>query len=328
MSASLHTSAATLDKPVLSRASVWTWRGNRWSFPNAYDVVRFVFASALLVAAALKMQALNSSVEAPAGWSKTARAFEVIIEWTVAVWIISGHAKGWARRASIVLLAAFLLFAGVHWFKGDQDCGCFGQIHLHPRWTFGFDGIALIALFALGKGHTAWSSDSHRNGAKIKRSALALAVGVVLPALTFVLSGHSARLIADSTRVVVLEPFAWKGLQFPLLNSIASATPDLARGRWIVVLADQNCHTCRDYVARTDLASLAEAGPIHQEPANVVLVYLATESFQENSFQVSIPVMRMKRDVIYVFEGPFLLFLSNGIVDDVSKPHESRIARK
>ena len=309
MAATLHPSPADLHN--LAPGDICARQINRWLVGGGYDAVSWVFACALLVAAALKALALYSNPGSPSGWSAAVRILEAAVEWTLAIWILSGYAKAWARRAVLTSLAVFALVAGFRWFNGHEDCGCFGKLTVHPRWTFGFDALALILLLTLGKLRAAGSGTSHT----ISRTALGIAIAIVVPALTILLTGPWANGASDSMPVVVLEPLKWRGQVFPLLNSLQSPAPDLASGRWTVVLVDQNCHRCRDYVAATDFGSIAEAG------RNVVLIDLATEVSSERIlFRVSIPVIRMKPKAAYVFDGPFLVSTSNGIVESVVKP--------
>src|SRR5437762_3369993 len=119
---------------------------------TAYAVITTLFALLLLVAAGLKADAALTEGQGPFQKELAAAAAEAAI----AVWLLSGVGRVWARRAAVVLLLAFVTLAGRRLVRGDADCGCFGRVRIHPALTLGVDLAALSSIWLLGR----WTSVS------------------------------------------------------------------------------------------------------------------------------------------------------------------------
>ena len=126
----------------------------RWSAikaPVAYPGWRYVswpVALLLLISVGLKAEASfpRASVESLSIWRQVGDLAIVAIEWGIAAWILSGYEVVWARRAVLALFLILLLVAGTRAVRGQQDCGCFGRIHVNPLITIAIDAAAFIAI--------------------------------------------------------------------------------------------------------------------------------------------------------------------------------------
>jgi hypothetical protein len=298
MGACLHTSPPVFDAPIASPTAAPIARANRRSRPSGYDLLSGVFAVILLVAAALKAHALYSTFNLESHWKQLAGTMPILLEWLLAIWLLSGFAKKWARRVSLTALSVFLLVAGTRWLRGYDDCGCFGRVSVHPALMATIDALALAAIYWCGKGSLAESRVTS------SRVALAICLSLVIPTVTLALIQREA-----TGQIVVLDPLGWKGKVFPLLNSMQPSAHELAHGQWTIFVVNRNCQTCREYVARTAF-----------QTGNVALLDIGAESKDHlNEFRVPVPVFGVRADTVYFLEGPFVVVLREGLVTEVNQ---------
>lgn len=71
---------------------------------------------------------------------------EIVLEWLLACWLLSGIAAQWARRATLLLFSGFILFLLYQLYEGADSCGCLGAIEISPVYTLIFDSILIAGL--------------------------------------------------------------------------------------------------------------------------------------------------------------------------------------
>jgi hypothetical protein len=113
-----------------------------------YETISVVFAVILLVAAHLKAYSFvgHISQQPELKWQESITIGTIGSEFVLAGWILSGVAKVWARRAAIVILSVFICVAGYLLLVGEEDCGCFGPVQVHPGFTVGLDLLMVLLL--------------------------------------------------------------------------------------------------------------------------------------------------------------------------------------
>src|SRR5665213_1714021 len=117
----------------------------RWN-PAAW--VPAVIGGILLVAAGFQRASLQfeRSIHSHLSAADAPTLIAIVSEIFIAVWLFSGHAPTWARRATMLLLAVFLCTAAWRWYAGEADCGCFGAVAIHPAWTMALGAVLLLTL--------------------------------------------------------------------------------------------------------------------------------------------------------------------------------------
>jgi len=217
-----------------------------------YDVVRFVLAGVLLVAASLKAYQLATGPLSGDGLLNT-RWFVILVvelEFIFSFWLFAGLLPRWTWRIASACVGAFACLSLYKALSGHSSCGCFGNVQVNPWITFALD-ICLFGLlmwFPPGK-----QSNSAAYAIKprvIAFVATSLIVGAV--AGWAMLSFEAAAVddagdIVGDSQFVVLEPEQWIGKPFPLSQHIR-IDADIQTGHWLVVLFHHDCSTCREAI--------------------------------------------------------------------------------
>ncbi len=171
-------------------------------------------------------------------------------------WLVSGTLPSAARRAAIVCFAVFGTYVLYEALAGKADCGCFGQVHVNPWYTFVLDAAIVLALAYLAK--PARDTEKWSRPSKHKWPVLAAASGIGLA------GGIGAAILhpkpaaspnglfsADGGKIVILEPQKWIRRQLPVLTHIMTTKSDkplagkLAHGQWAMLFYHANCHQCQ-----------------------------------------------------------------------------------
>jgi hypothetical protein len=135
-----------------------------------------LFAFVLLLAAGLKMRSLL--VEG-AGANAFVTVVAIVTEWVVALWLLSCVGQFWARRAAVALLAVFVTINAWRLWRGASDCGCFGNLRVHPIWTMAFDATVLAGIAWCRRGEFGTGEVMKDRGPRI---VFALLLAIFLPA--------------------------------------------------------------------------------------------------------------------------------------------------
>jgi hypothetical protein len=189
-----------------------------------------------------------------------------LIGWEIflGLWLISGALPAVARKIATGCFSIFACYTLYEALAGKADCGCFGQVHVNPWYTFILDvGIVLSLLFFARSGgqNAAPSRWSRRKWPVAAAAGIGLAVGVAAAALhpnpAIVAKGLAT---ADSGKLVILEPHKWRGHRLAVLADIVptgasrpraagrrvmSLSQRLAVGNWIIMFYHAGCGECR-----------------------------------------------------------------------------------
>jgi hypothetical protein len=172
-----------------------------------------------------------------------------LFEAGLAGWMLFGRRLLWPAR---IALCAFVGLSSVAFYKllrGDESCGCFGEIRLNPAYVLAFDLAAVVALIHL-------RASDFRIAPRVWPVRLRrLAAFAVLSLCALLAIRHwPVRLEAATTDIqsayhVVLKPESWIGHPLPLSQYIDQGQA-LERGDWIVVFHSDGCSMCREAVPK------------------------------------------------------------------------------
>jgi hypothetical protein len=181
----------------------------------------------LLASAALKSRQYALIPVAPYGrWS--IRGFEPVLagwETFLGLWLISGALPSTARRVTIGCFSIFACYTLYESLAGKTNCGCFGQVHVNPWFTFILDVAIVLLLVFFAKPPAKLSPWSRRKWPVAVAAAIGLAVGFAAAMVhPKVVSAANGLATADSGGLVILEPHHWVGHRLPVLAHIVSVS--------------------------------------------------------------------------------------------------------
>lgn len=209
-----------------------------------YAVLRYILASALLVAASLKLLSVGESLVGGAGLGAgdVVAVLVALGEILLAFWAMLAV---YPRTLWVALLSCFATFAvvsAVHVVQGSASCGCFGRFSVNPGYALAADAVAVAALASFGRvvwcsgrGPRRWSSTTVVSGV-LCCAILAASAGTARAAVRHA-AGRAEAALAGT------HPGQWIGKRLPLLDAIDVPSP-MDRGEWIVVLYRNNCPKC------------------------------------------------------------------------------------
>ncbi len=252
--------------PFLSFLGVWMKQGGfmisifaGWSkrLPNPKNSAFGVVGITLIIAACLVLRQLVYSTVLYSGWKRPLNFEPVLAGWEIflGLWLISGALPTSARRVAIGCFSVFACYTLHEALAGRIDCGCFGQVHVNPWYTFILDVSLVLMLKFLGKPGTGKAGDSRWAQQKwpvAAAAAIGLAIGVTGAMLhPKVVSATNGLGVADGGKLVILEPHHWIGRHLPVLADIVNQhrnTPisqRLATGNWVIMFYHASCEECR-----------------------------------------------------------------------------------
>ena len=180
------------------------------------------------------------------------------------LWLIGGAFPKAAQRAAIGCFIVFACYTFYEALAGKTDCGCFGQVHVNPWYSFILDVAIVLSLVFFAKlgGHNAAPSRwSKRKWPVAGAAGIGLAVGVATAALhPNVVSAGNGLATVNAGKIVILEPHRWLGHRLPVLRNIVpngasrpraagrrvmSLSQRLAVGSWIIMFYHASCGECR-----------------------------------------------------------------------------------
>jgi hypothetical protein len=211
---------------------------------SAWLIARTIAASVLLLAAGAKWWAMFPWGQ---GWSgsigQVLVAGQVLSEFFMAAWLLSGFYAWLAHRVAVGLFVVFTVYTGWLVFIGALSCGCFGEARVSPWIALALDFGILTGLVGFPTPTTA----GRVRGWPLVRAWLVGGGIASVIAWMLVLTSTWPQISAHDilpSRQEVLEPGAWVGNTFPLLPHL-SIDADLSNGNWIVVLHRPSCSSCR-----------------------------------------------------------------------------------
>jgi hypothetical protein len=293
---------------------------------TAYALASGLFAGLLLVAAGLKADlAFNDPIVRSRTGEFARHLLAALTEAGVAAWLLSGVAPAWARRAAIALLSVFVAVSGWHLLRGDVDCGCFGRVRVHPAWTVAIDAAALASVWFFGHGifAPAVPAGVRPYGSRPRgvRIFLAVLAGLGVPALTVLFAADPFKPQSETDGAidaVILDPRGWDGKPFPLLGELAPSDPNVAKGKWVVILVNHACHKCEEYLAHADFEALRQADGPGALPRSLGLIEFRLPEGEEGvkvPGPVPVAPLRLRKGPPYLIDGPYEVYLNDGMVE-------------
>jgi len=194
-----------------------------------------VVAALLLAAASLKANALFSGFELGSQLAQLSLVLIVAIEIAFALWSLIGAYPIILRTCLIGLFSGFFGYS-ILAFSYGSSCNCFGTQSIGPIFSSTLDLLIVVALSA------SHADDCGREGLGCKRGAIFFVIFCSASV------GAAALLLTDHMRQVGSSGFSTAGIrpgsQLPLLNQV-DLGPDLAQGRWRIVLYHHDCTKCQ-----------------------------------------------------------------------------------
>jgi len=201
----------------------------------------------LLVAAALKCEELAVSLES----NRLLSGLQVVVEISVAVWLMSGYRQKAAQTVGQGMVLIFLFAASSKLLSGAESCGCFGRMEVSPIVTAALDFVSLILL-------TFWTINDHCQAHGKVRLSLAIIAAATLSGVSLNYIYSFGPVDFDSfgeylpeNRTIVLRPEEWKGRSLPIMDFIEDSS-ELAAGEWAVVLYHADCKQCEQLLSKSD----------------------------------------------------------------------------
>jgi Protein of unknown function (DUF1573) len=116
-----------------------------WLAP--YGLVRVAVAFLLLFAATAKLQQVATTLPG-VSWDMSSAwpTLHFVLEAALGAWLLSGARQ---RASSVVATIIFVVYCGTSAYRalrGDQGCGCFGEIRVNPWTVLLLDSVILAAL--------------------------------------------------------------------------------------------------------------------------------------------------------------------------------------
>lgn len=178
---------------------------------------------------------------------------------------------GWLGALTLFLIFAAISLQGA--LAGRESCGCFGPLHIDPRWTLALDFTVVIVLLVQRQRFIA------RKPPLAKTTAFAGMVGYLMfgtLSLFITIGSHPTALQAGQSLpveggLVVLEPAQWINQEFPLGSAILPRIECETR-EWIVLLYHHDCPKCQKALRQYE--RLARHLALHGESTQVALVEL------------------------------------------------------
>jgi hypothetical protein len=273
------------------------------------DSARWVLACVLALAGALKWLRLAEGPSA-AGTPFWLDGSAIAVEISLSAWMISGLFPIAARWVALLCFGVFAITSLEKAMAGEPSCGCFGRVAISPWFTFLFDFAAMAALLTLSAGssrHAASRRVVSWSGVAARVSALAC-VGFLAVAI------DSVWLASD--RVEVLEPQNWIGLPFPLLDHI-DIGPEIAKGRWTVVLIRHDCSECQEAIAQYQ--QIASELPVGPTAVRIALIDVERRPARSVISAPDCYVGRVDDERERFIETPLEVSLQDGIVQRVGR---------
>jgi hypothetical protein len=210
---------------------------------------------------------------------------------------------------------AYAAFALSKALSGAASCGCFGRVAVNPWVTFSLDLAALPAALLVARQA---AEPPLRRRFLVPRAALGLAVlGVGLPGFLGMIHYHSA--VKPDAALVALDPNDWVGKPWGL-GQYLDCWPQLAHGRWAVLLYSWPCGHC--FSAVRDYAELARQWAARGEAARVALVKTSPDEPPPGQFDLGpTPALhgQLGAPPEWFIASPTLVLLSDGRVVAVAE---------
>lgn len=217
--------------------------------------LRWILAIVLLAAAGLKAYQLARAPVMEPGLlnQRWLLAGVVELELVLGTWLLIGTQGLRTWTFTLVVWLTFLGVASYEAVLGASSCGCFGQFHVKPVYTAGFDLVAVLALLFSRPRRDPEQLSPPALGAWRRALLILIALGGIASGAWDIrhysggVPSDQGMIVADG--VTILEPEKWAGHSFPLTDSI-DAGDSLTSGNWLVVLYRSDCDHCQRAVPK------------------------------------------------------------------------------
>lgn len=272
-----------------------------------FRVVEILLAGVLLVAAVLK------TIDPLVHLSPWYTLPTVLIELSLATWLISGVHPRYSWLAATVLFGVFSCVAAMKLLSGVSDCGCFGAARVSPWIALSIDICALIALCMC------FPATQCLPRSRTPLWKLCLVAAYALFALYVIARFSSTTTAGDVlaqgiTRFadnVVVDPDSWIGQRCPLIEYVDIGV-ELGANRWLVLLYHYDCPRCEDTVRRLKADAKTPVAMVSVPPHGIGKDMMTGTD--------SVTFGNLRDEVSWFVETPAVLILNNGIVESVYSP--------
>jgi hypothetical protein len=256
-------------------------------------LIQVVLSGVLVVAATLKVSGIAFDAS-----NIITTAFVAGLEYGFAVWLVLGRPIWLVSAFSVLLFSFFAIVSSAKAISGEESCGCFGSVGIHPWYTFAFDIISVASLLV------SWPLRSHvRVRFGVAMLLLSFAVGILLVGIT-----NQAR-----REVSMSDPYRWTGRRWPVLPFIKDRS-QLNRGAWLVLLYRGNCKECLAVIDEIVERDRSLMGSLRLALVNVSDAVLPTELREAASLR---GLLTEVLPALPSVKTPTILILSDGIVESV-----------
>lgn len=211
-----------------------------------------VCATTLLIAATLKFYQLYTD---PAlGLIYGSRLLQTgLVEYEICIagWLLCGLRAEWCRCVTLLTFFGFASYSLFHAVSGSESCGCFGDLQIHPWWTFFLDSAAVMLLWRWNpvSGYPKANPSRrvraiHLTGTLVFAALFVSVPVVVVSAVKYTEQdlAYDGFLTGDS--FIVLQPEKWVGKPFRLGKSV-DIGKRLETGNWTLFLYHHDCAKCQ-----------------------------------------------------------------------------------
>lgn len=206
-----------------------------------FDWEQFRFALAVLLFAAAVVKIFNmQQILTGSGLLRTMPRLVAVMafEAVVATFLLVGN-RFWSWLLALTTFVIFLTSA-VYGIATDQSCDCFGKL-LAPETMVVIDTVVLLLTLCL-------RPRRRRESSRIpiqQLAIIAIAGGLVAGAAVW---RHEGLLRIERSRLLVADLLV--GKIWPLNEQMDARLSPLSSGKWMVLIAQQDCSPCRNIVAR------------------------------------------------------------------------------
>jgi hypothetical protein len=258
----------------------------------------------------------------------------ISIEVGVALCLMLSKRVWVAWSLSLALFSGFACYSGISVFRGNDSCGCFGNLIVSPTLVFAIDVVVVAALLwlcgdsqvndpAAGPAYTAQTWQMSSLGSIVRRwFPMRFEISTPIVCLLIGLLGGWAvslllrveRAVDENGRdLVTIEPETLVGKHFPFLSEI-DIGQQLGIGDWQITLFRHDCSKC------TEEFSKYENAKEDNELQNAIhpLAFIEIPPFAAVPTIRDVPSScfygRLSDNKTWVCKTPLKLQLSNGVM--------------
>ncbi len=281
--------------------------------PFGWEHFRFTVAALLLAAAVSKVFNMAQILSGGGLLGTMPRLAAVTaFEAAAAAYLIVGN----RFLAWLLTLTTFAIFvtSAVYAMAKDQSCDCFGK-QLAPETMVVVDTVVLLLTGCLRPSRWRMSSRT-----LIRQLTIVAVVGGLVAALS--VWRYDVLLRHERSRLLVADLLI--GKSWPLTGQVDSRLSELGSGKWMILIAHQDCGHCRNMVARYF------ADPETHRPDERTAVFVFGGGDDRWRFQFDRVTLDLSGDALLSWPNgkpyvvnPAVFLVDNGIVVDAAEGAET-----